>query len=364
MIQKNLFVIDGAAGTGKTDLLEMVQNHEFGSNCVFLKKFTTRSPRTEEDKGSIDLVFVEEAEFQIFSEEQYFYHYYYPTQKGKRYGFRKNELENCLMEKDNVFLIIRSARVIMDIIRDFPGINIVPLFIYTRPDTIAKRLSDENYNEEQILFRISRSAEAFRDYNKYPTLYSDIILNDSDKDKYQQQVRLKINKYLNAIPSVGGVIDKPKTLPSFLEAHKDEIATQLKKNPYDKNILLMTDSRTRNRIENLIGPIVQTKGYNLVHSDMARWMITRDDILNPHAVLACCKYGIAIFNNYETIGSYDANTSIEAHTMFMHRKRCLVIRHKELPSPPRNLSFFRFHDFSTIEDLMPLTKDWLSTLKY
>ena len=46
----NLFIIDGAAGTGKSDLIEFVSDQIAGHNATILKKFTTRTLRPEEER--------------------------------------------------------------------------------------------------------------------------------------------------------------------------------------------------------------------------------------------------------------------------------------------------------------------------
>lgn len=45
---KKMFLIDGAAGTGKTDFIQYVRNRYFDANIVC--KYTTRAVRDEDDK--------------------------------------------------------------------------------------------------------------------------------------------------------------------------------------------------------------------------------------------------------------------------------------------------------------------------
>ena len=51
---KRMFLIDGAAGTGKTDLIQYVKNRYFDANVVC--KYTTRAIRDEDDKKNLDLI--------------------------------------------------------------------------------------------------------------------------------------------------------------------------------------------------------------------------------------------------------------------------------------------------------------------
>lgn len=59
---KRMFLIDGAAGTGKTDLIQYVKNRYFDANVVC--KYTTRAIRDEDDKKNLDLIFLSKKEFQ------------------------------------------------------------------------------------------------------------------------------------------------------------------------------------------------------------------------------------------------------------------------------------------------------------
>ena len=51
---KNLFLIDGASGTGKSDLIKYVS--DFNDDISFIKKFSTRKPRRNEENQKLDLI--------------------------------------------------------------------------------------------------------------------------------------------------------------------------------------------------------------------------------------------------------------------------------------------------------------------
>jgi len=84
---KNIFIIDGAAGTGKTDLIQYL-NRKFSksSEIGYLRKYTTRGKRPEEKEEDLDLYRATKIEFDKMLEEDDFYDYSY----GKYdYGFYK-----------------------------------------------------------------------------------------------------------------------------------------------------------------------------------------------------------------------------------------------------------------------------------
>ena len=93
MNPKRMFVIDGAAGAGKSDLLEFVERQIAGHKAAILKKFTTRKLRPEEERirKALDLKFVKEKEFDALQKVGDFYSYRYPRRGGERYGFYKSD---------------------------------------------------------------------------------------------------------------------------------------------------------------------------------------------------------------------------------------------------------------------------------
>lgn len=189
---KNLYLIDGASGTGKTDLLRYIAEFEIGGKTV--PKLTTRDRREHEtDEGPpLDLEWITEKEFDRRKPE---YQYKY---SGKRYGFTRAMLENALRTSDNVFAIVRNAKVIRQIMCDFDFINVVPVYIYTDKELVVARLRSENVPEDQIAFRLGRLTKAFEDYLKHPALYAEILINNSTYADYGRLIDGLVEKYSQA----------------------------------------------------------------------------------------------------------------------------------------------------------------------
>src|SRR5690348_15050228 len=103
---RNLFLIDGAAGTGKTDILDYVRDkYSDGHRVYVMRKYTTRKHRPEEIKRKLplDLEFVSERQFADLRSKPDFYSYTY----GKaHYGFRHADLAKALHDYPNVFIIV------------------------------------------------------------------------------------------------------------------------------------------------------------------------------------------------------------------------------------------------------------------
>lgn len=190
---QNLFIIDGASGTGKTFLSHYVENYR--SNCALVKKFTTRGERGYEQAAEwkLDLKFVTEEEFKKLNLD---YQYRY---SGQDYGFYKNDLLEALRNNSNVFVIVRNSNLIARLQKDFYFINTVPIFIYTDRDQILKRLKklkkSGKMNQSDIDLRLERLNIAFRDYLDNSELYSEVIINNAEEKDFRRLTQLIIKKY-------------------------------------------------------------------------------------------------------------------------------------------------------------------------
>lgn len=186
---KNLFLVDGASGTGKTDMIKYVSENKFGVS--YIKKYTTRKIRQyeKESKDKLDLIPITEEEFADLSLE-YCYSY-----GGFRYGFSKNELFKKIKDSKSVFVIVRDTDLIEQLKKDFVGINVVSVFVYTDRDKIIDRLKNDNHDDDDIDFRIRRLGVAYKAYLDNPDFYDEVIVNSGSKDDYQRILAKMLSKY-------------------------------------------------------------------------------------------------------------------------------------------------------------------------
>ena len=368
MNNKNLFLIDGAAGTGKSDLIEFVDEHLVGHKADILRKFTTRKLRNPEKrkKSHLDLEFIEEDEFNNLMKQAPFYHYRYPHKDGESYGFFRSDLELKLQETDNVFLIVRSAKVIKKITEEFQDINVIPVFIYTIENLIEKRLLKDNYSKEEINFRLSRSEEAMSDLYAYPALYKIHIINNSDKRTYINQLTQKFDEYIKPKDTVLQITAREHYhLPKPIRNYKDRIIEQLRCSRFEKNVfVMMSFEEKHDGTYNLIKLVVENAGFNCVRADKNGWSnITQESVYNPYAALYCCKYGIALFaNNEEDDSKYNTNVAIELAMMVFQDKHCLMLKHKGLNSPPFDLANHIHKEYCRTEELVAIIQNWITKL--
>jgi guanylate kinase len=188
---QNLFLVDGASGVGKSDLLRWAMDNNAG-NITYVRKTTTREQRAYEQSDRdiyLDLDFVGEREFSMYN-FKYVYKY-----GGARYGFLPNAFLNAVMTYDNVIAIVRSTTLIQRICDDFSLINTVPMFIYTDRAELSSRLKRKHFSDEEIAFRLARSEIALRDYYAHPEFYREVIINNSSQDEFHRTIDRIIGKY-------------------------------------------------------------------------------------------------------------------------------------------------------------------------
>jgi guanylate kinase len=194
---KNLFLIDGASGTGKSDLLRWVMDNN-ANDVGLVRKGTTRKARPYEEADPeilLDLEFLSESDFDACG-----YEYTY-TYGGARYGLSRAELTGALLRRENVFVIVRNTATISNIAKDYELINVVKVFIYTDRTELTSRLHGMGTSAEIIEYRLKRSDIALRDYYSHPGVFDETIINNSSHDVFHNTINMLIAKYQDA-PSI------------------------------------------------------------------------------------------------------------------------------------------------------------------
>jgi CheY-like chemotaxis protein len=99
-------------------------------------------------------------------------------------------------------------------------------------------------------------------------------------------------------------------LPKPLLGFRGEIERKLRKCPYEKNIFLMMRFRSHTReIADYITDTLKLHSFRGVRADDEGWNLT-GNVYNPVAVLHCCKFGIALFDDLADQQSYSANIDV------------------------------------------------------
>lgn len=171
-----------------------------------------------------------------------------------------------------------------------------------------------------------RVKDRSRDKEEYKVVDVRRILIE-EIDKYST-----IKERTVSIPGAGNY-ELIKPLVGF----KRDIEKRLSTFPFEHNVFLMMKFRNSNR--ELAAFIVETlRKYGLlgVRADHVDWNITKN-VYNPIAVLYCCKFGIALFDEPEDGQAYSPNVAYELGMMHYQNKDCLLLRHSSLPAVPFDL---------------------------
>jgi guanylate kinase len=364
---KTLILIDGAAGTGKSDLAKYLIKTK-NRQVKLIKKYTTRKQRNEEKKAIYtDLHFPSDTHEQFIERiksNDFFWYAYGNKETGENfYGIYKKEIINAFTEVDFVVVIIRGFDAIQEIKSSLKEIRCVSVFVYTDRELVVNRLKDDGYDDEAIKYRLSRQPIAWGDYVKNSHMYDEKIINSSNNQDYQiviDQLFIKLKKTNYNHLVVSNIEELPLVKP--LIGFREVMEERLSKYAYERNVFLMMKFRKSNeRVYRFIQKTLESKGYNCVRADQPEWDITRNTY-NPVAALYCCKFGIALFDEPEPKNEYSANVAYELGMMHSQLKECLVLRHSSLVSAPFDLVKELYIDYHDNLELEEVINNWVNKL--
>ena len=367
-----LFLIDGASGTGTSDLINLVKNdmrNDLSINVI--SKYTTRKKRMREEAKETELIFVNDEDFSKYSDD-----YYYTYQYGNaNYSFSKNELINSVSNYEFTFVIVRNKSLIDRLKNELKNIAIViHVFIYTDGNLARKRLINEGFSEKQIEFRLNRIESVWNDYMSYDEdVYT--IINNSNISDFHRKIRKMITRYSQKNEPNNKLFISPCEsfdLINSLIGYKESMEKALRKYPYNKNVFLMMKFRDSNKeVYEYIKKRLKEKNLNCVRADQAEWNLTAN-VYNPLAVLYCCKYGIALFDEADTIikdkndnvikVEYNPNVSYELGIMHYQKKKCLILKHSSLSEVPFDLIKDLYKSYAKEIEIESIINDWLKSI--
>jgi hypothetical protein len=149
-------------------------------------------------------------------------------------------------------------------------------------------------------------------------------------------------------------------LSKELKGYKDRIMNRIKDTNFEKNIFLMMKFRDNNmRLYSFIKDILENNGYNCLRADD---ISVNEKPSNPFAVLYCCKYGIALFDEAEHNNAYSPNVAFELGMMYTQDKDFLILRNSKLPVPPFDIATHLYKDYSNNDDIKKLIEKWLDDI--
>lgn len=148
-------------------------------------------------------------------------------------------------------------------------------------------------------------------------------------------------------------------LIKHLVGFKKDIKKQIERFPYSKNVFLMMKFRNSNQaLSDFIIETLSHYGLRGVRADQEEWNLTKD-IYNPIAVLYCCKYGIALFDEAEENQAFSPNVAYELGMMHSQNKHCLILRHNTLPIMPFDLLKDLYEPYTKGEEIGKILTRWI-----
>lgn len=361
-----LFLIDGAAGAGKSDLISFVKKYMNNYDIKVIPKITTRKIRMREEAKESDLSFFTEEEFEKWETDNFgkCYIYLYGNEK---YGFSKIELIESVQNHEFTFVIVRNKALIhriQDELRDL--VYVRHIYIYTDMGLAVNRLREEGFDDQAISLRLYRNEQLWIDYLDILDDNVIVIINNSNKNDFHRKIQVLMKKYLKDNERKDMLYINPSNkfeLITPLIGYKDKLQRQLKRYPYEKNVFLMMKFRNNNfEFYKFIKRELEQKEMNCVRADEAEWNIT-NDVYNPIAALYCCKYGIALFDEPEKNVQYNPNVAYELGIMHYQKKDCLILKHDSLSEVPFDLIKNLYVTYSEKYQFEAILEKWLKSLE-
>ena len=364
---KTLILVDGAAGTGKSDLAKYLVKSK-NRQAKLVRKHTTREQRSNEKSDPYsDLYFPPDSETAFYDRMKngdFHWYTYGSKETGENYyGLYLSDIYEALTGVDFAIAVVRGFDAIEEIRNSVQGVRCISVFVYTDRDLVVKRLKSDGFMDDEVNFRLSRQPLAWGDYLKHSHLYDEKIINSSDVKDFHlviDQLFQKLKEPNSNSLVVDGNIELPlvKPLIGFREAMQE----RLNEYPYGRNVFLMMKFRPGNmRVYKFIQSCLESHGYNCVRADDPEWDITRNTY-NPIAALYCCKFGIALFDEPEPKNEYSANVAYELGVMHNQLKECLILRHQKLVSAPFDIVKELYIDYDDNLELKDIIKNWVGKL--
>ena len=148
-----------------------------------------------------------------------------------------------------------------------------------------------------------------------------------------------------------------------LVGFKRAMEAQIERFPYACNVFLMMKFRRKNKLlSDFILQELQQHGFKGVRADDPDWNITRN-VYNPIAVLYCCRFGLALFDEPEEGQAYSPNVAYELGMMHYQDKNCLILRNENLPPVPFDLVKDLYNHYRSDLEVRAIIEQWVKNIQ-
>ncbi len=144
----------------------------------------------------------------------------------------------------------------------------------------------------------------------------------------------------------------------------ENIERKLSMTNFSRNVFIMIKYRKSNEhLRQYIKELLHSIGFNAVLANDENWVLTNDDVINPLAVIYCCKHGIAIFDDPEERESFNPNVAYELGIMHYQNKECLILINDRIKDRKPFDLISRLHKLYDKElEVKDLINSWIRTL--
>jgi hypothetical protein len=364
-----LFLVDGAAGIGKTDLIQYWHGQ---AKCTLIKKFAYISENAPPDRRNWrqkkGLIKADAQAYRqacgdrsgtiIYSSKQKERHWF------EHYWVRLSEIQEALDQdpESRACMICRDFKAIERIRALLPYTRVVSILVYVNPMAVARDRNTRNRNKEIEQIALENI-----------TRYDDVLICPGNRAwSYKGQLDRVLNKYGRL--THGQICLNSNNLismPDHLVSAAPNAQRALEKYPFDKNVFVMMPYRAdTEEYERRINKALSNHDLNPVYAKYPEWNLT-DHADNSRAVLICCKYGIALFApdpgeniKLEPREYLNLNVMYELGCMHTLGRTCVglaeVALKEKVPHDLRGRHWRYFKDAGAVEDIVEV---WCSGLE-
>jgi hypothetical protein len=149
-------------------------------------------------------------------------------------------------------------------------------------------------------------------------------------------------------------------VPNALYGWIPNMRAFLRQYAFDRNIFIMV--AYQEHLANLINQIREALIKLGLNPIVARDHRITDDLYNAIACLLCCDFGIAVFGPPEAAQVHNPNVVYELGMMQLLKRRCVILKHRELRAMPSDLLSRLYESYATEAEAVSLVEEWWTRL--
>ena len=192
-------------------------------------------------------------------------------------------------------------------------------------------------------------------------------MTDIEKHLWDKQIQVNMEIEYNHVKGFDSV--KGFVIPPGYKHLTDECSVFFKDHPeFDKNVFLMmkfSDDPKLKKVEEKLREVLIKNGMNPLRADDKVYSNDRDLWNNVCVYMLCCKFGIAVLENYSK-QEYNPNVAIEYGFMRALNKNVLLLAESKFPEYPADIvgKLRESFDSDDIENSThSAVKKWIDSLK-